>query len=129
MKQQLRFNICGLKSSFLWDSEVPGLKDRIEQEVPPTLTYATHHWTDHVARSTSSELAHALLEDFLSNRLLFWIEVMNLKQGLKTGIAMLSLLKSWLPLPVSWVHISRMDADVTMLIDRRLSNRTMEAAE
>ncbi|CCO35638.1 hypothetical protein BN14_09756 [Rhizoctonia solani AG-1 IB] len=92
MKQQLRFNICGLKSSFLWDSEVPGLKDRIEQEVPSTLTYATHHWTDHVARSTSSDNEpEAGAEDRDSNAI--FAEVM---------------------------------ATVT---DRRLSNRTMEAAE
>jgi len=33
MKSQLRFNICDLPSSFLLDSEVPDLKDRIRAKI------------------------------------------------------------------------------------------------
>ncbi|CAE6452618.1 unnamed protein product [Rhizoctonia solani] len=96
MKEQLQFNICGLQSSFKPDSEVKDLSVRIAKSISPTLSYAAHHWGDHVIRSAVSQPLQKMLENFLSNRLLFWAELLNLKRTLIVGIAMLSGLKSWL---------------------------------
>ncbi|KAF8748406.1 WD40 repeat-like protein [Rhizoctonia solani] len=96
MRDQLRFNICGLETSFIADSEVKGLKARIDRSISPTLSYAAHHWGHHVSKSTHCEETQTKLEDFLSNQLLFWMEVLSLKGTLDMGIAMLSLVKPWL---------------------------------
>ncbi|CAE6381049.1 unnamed protein product, partial [Rhizoctonia solani] len=117
MRDQLRFNICGLETSFIADSEVKDLKARIDRSISPTLSYAAHHWGHHVAKSRHCEETQTKLEDFLSNQLLFWMEVLSLKGTLDMGIAMLSLVKPWLmakelpsnlvkTLDDSWIFVS-----------------------
>ncbi|KAF8692322.1 Polysaccharide lyase family 8, N terminal alpha-helical domain, partial [Rhizoctonia solani] len=96
MKQQLRFNICSLETSFIADNQVEDLEARIARSISPTLSYAAHHWGDHVSRSVPCEVVRAKLEDFLSHRLLFWMEVLSLKRTTSTGINTLSIVKPWL---------------------------------
>jgi hypothetical protein len=76
----LRFNICNLPSSFLLDSEVPGLQ--VEDKISDSLRYACQYWAGHMvqATSTGSEILQAHVEDFLNTHVLFWIEAMNLLQ-------------------------------------------------
>ncbi|GAB1527963.1 hypothetical protein RhiTH_011152 [Rhizoctonia solani] len=117
MHDQLRFNICGLETSFIADSEVKDLKARIDRSISPTLSYAAHHWGHHVAKSTHCGETQTKLEEFFSNQLLFWMEVLSLKGTLDMGIAMLSLVKPWLTakkspsnliktLDDSWIFVS-----------------------
>ncbi|KAF8733633.1 WD domain, G-beta repeat, partial [Rhizoctonia solani] len=117
MRDQLRFNICGLESSFITDSEVQDLEARITRSISPTLSYAAHHWGYHVVKSESCEMSWRGLEQFLSHRLLFWMEVLSLKRTLGKGIGMLSALKSWViahgtsdlitSLNDSWIFVSK----------------------
>ncbi|GAB1527962.1 hypothetical protein RhiTH_011151 [Rhizoctonia solani] len=117
MHDQLRFNICGIETSFIADSEVKDLKARINRSISPTLSYAAHHWGHHVAKSTHCGETQTKLEEFFSNQLLFWMEVLSLKGTLDMGIAMLSLVKPWLTakkspsnliktLDDSWIFVS-----------------------
>ncbi|KAG8742670.1 hypothetical protein FRC10_001026 [Ceratobasidium sp. 414] len=46
-KKLLRFNICGLESSFVCDSDVPSLARRIKEAIPSHLVYACKHWGEH----------------------------------------------------------------------------------
>ena len=77
MKTQLRFNICDLPSSFLLDSEVLDLKDRIRAKIGDGLRYSCLHWAQHLAQ-TSSGVGWKEIGDFLQLKILFWIEAMNL---------------------------------------------------
>ncbi|CAE6487951.1 unnamed protein product [Rhizoctonia solani] len=95
MERQLRFNICELESSFVPDSEVQDLASRISRAISPTLSYVAHHWGSHAARSPVGEYLQTRLQEFLSSRLLLWMEVLSLKRTLGVGISMLSELKSW----------------------------------
>ncbi|KAF8737166.1 WD40 repeat-like protein, partial [Rhizoctonia solani] len=96
MEAQLRFNICSLESSFVADSQVEGLENRIARSISPTLLYVAHYWGGHVVKSKPCEAVQKGLEGFLSHRLLFWMEVLSLKRTLDKGISMLSALKAWL---------------------------------
>ncbi|CAE6346739.1 unnamed protein product [Rhizoctonia solani] len=96
LKQQLRFNICGLESSFKYDDEVDDLQARMVQAISPTLSYAAYYWGDHLGDSPACELLQTMLRDFLSNRLLFWMEVLNLKSIMNIGITTLLTVRSWL---------------------------------
>ncbi|CCO34875.1 hypothetical protein BN14_08984 [Rhizoctonia solani AG-1 IB] len=71
MDQQLRFNLCGLESSFKYDHEVDRLAAGVSEAISPTLS-------------------------FLSTGLLFWMEALNLKGILSVGINTLLKLKPWL---------------------------------
>ncbi|KAF8676550.1 WD domain, G-beta repeat [Rhizoctonia solani] len=117
MRDQLRFNICGLESSFITDNEVQDLEARITRSIPPTLSYASHHWGYHVVKSEPCEMSWRGLEDFLSHRLLFWMEVLSLKRTLDKGLGMLSALKPWVTahgtsdlitsMNDSWIFVSK----------------------
>ncbi|KAB5587972.1 Vegetative incompatibility protein HET-E-1 [Ceratobasidium theobromae] len=96
MKNQLRFNICNLESSFLADKDVLNLKKRVDDAISPSLSYSCRYWGDHLrSAAMSNELCQALF-DFLSVRLLFWMEVMNLKHEMGVGAGVLLKARSWL---------------------------------
>ncbi|GAB1526840.1 hypothetical protein RhiTH_010012 [Rhizoctonia solani] len=98
MEAQLRFNICSLESSFVANSQVEDLENRIARSISPTLSYVAHYWGGHVVKSKPCEAVQKGLEGFLSHRLLFWMEVLSLKRTLDKGISLLSALKAWLTL-------------------------------
>ncbi|GAB1525253.1 hypothetical protein RhiTH_008411 [Rhizoctonia solani] len=96
MQDQLRFNICSLETLFIANSKVQDLDHQIAKSILPTLSYIAHHWGDHLVRSTPCEVIRKRLEDLLSYRLLFWMEVLSLKGTLNKGMSMLLALKLWL---------------------------------
>jgi hypothetical protein len=82
MQESLHFNMCNLPSSYVFDSEVPGLDACIQETVSPTLRYASRHWARHLVQGVpATNDADGLiygLKGFLCDKMLFWIEVMNL---------------------------------------------------
>ncbi|KAB5592070.1 hypothetical protein CTheo_4522 [Ceratobasidium theobromae] len=96
MHQQLRFNICNLESSFIADKDVHDLPDRIIKYISSTLSYVCRYWADHLASCKSSEELCLVLGEFLSSRLLFWMEVLNLKGITSIGMEVLPKAKRWL---------------------------------
>ncbi|KAB5591944.1 Vegetative incompatibility protein HET-E-1 [Ceratobasidium theobromae] len=96
IKDQARFNICHFESSFVCDRDVPDLGSRIEKNVSPELGYACRYWAEHLkSASPTSELV-SMLEEFLSERLLFWMEVVNLDESLVAGAFGLVEIRTWL---------------------------------
>ncbi|KAB5588094.1 Vegetative incompatibility protein HET-E-1 [Ceratobasidium theobromae] len=96
MKGQLRFNICNLPSSFLLDSDVPDLGARIERNISPSLSYTCRYWPEHLILAMASGELRAMVDEFLSQRLLFWMEVLNLKQCMVMGTQGLVKVQMWL---------------------------------
>jgi hypothetical protein len=96
MKEQLRFNICDLKSSFVFDKDIPYLEDRVDKCISPVLLYACCYWSEHLRLANASEELHDKLADFVSLRLLFWMEVLNLSKSMSTGTSMLLQAQTWL---------------------------------
>ena len=82
MRQELKFNICGLESSYLLNDEVKDLAERISTRIGDSLLYACRFWAAHLQDMMANEYnGNALiaeLEDFVYVRLLFWLEVMSL---------------------------------------------------
>jgi len=96
MQASLRFNMCNLPSSFIFDSEVPGLNATIDKAFTPTLRYVSRHWANHLLRAVPTNDLFCDLEDFLCNKLLFWIEAMNLMGGKSECSSILNDAESWL---------------------------------
>ena len=100
LMQSLHFNMCDLPSSFIFDAEVPGLCASINRIFSPTLRYVSRHWARHLLRAVpaTDDDDHLCrdLKNFLCNKLLFWIEAMNLI-GAKSDISSLLMdAASWL---------------------------------
>ncbi|CUA70984.1 Cell wall alpha-1,3-glucan synthase mok12 [Schizosaccharomyces pombe 972h-] [Rhizoctonia solani] len=96
MKSQLRFNICALDSSFVSDDEVEDLESRIKLRITPTLAYACQYWANHLGMATRSGALSKMLNEFLSQRLLFWMEVLNLLKMINAGVDMLHKTNTWI---------------------------------
>jgi hypothetical protein len=96
MVDSLRFNICNLESSYVFDEDVLDLTARIEEFILPQLFYACRYWSDHIERAGMSDKLSSLIDDFLSQRFLFWMEVLNLKQCINAGGPILLQAYRWL---------------------------------
>jgi len=95
MKAQLRFNICKLESSFVFDEDVLDLQDRIKKFISPALSYACRYWGEHLRQGNVTDVAREKLVDFLSHRLLFWMEVLNLERVMVIGSDVLGQVQNW----------------------------------
>ncbi|KAG8742620.1 hypothetical protein FRC10_001218 [Ceratobasidium sp. 414] len=83
------FNICNLESSYVFDKDVPDLDTRVEKAISKELFYACRYWDAHLKSAEESQDLAGMLSKFLSNRLLLWMEVMNLKRCIYDGRGML----------------------------------------
>ncbi|GAB1524865.1 hypothetical protein RhiTH_008021 [Rhizoctonia solani] len=115
MEQQLQFNICHLPSSCVPNRDVPDLQDRIQRNVSPALSYACQHWADHLACSPHSDILRILLREFLTKRLLFWLEVLSVRDELVVGINALGKAKGWV------VQSKQRTSDLVPLLNDSLS--------
>ncbi|CAE6471318.1 unnamed protein product [Rhizoctonia solani] len=96
MKAQLRFNICKLESSFILDDEIPDLEERVEAYISLELFYASRFWVDHLSQGGAPSSQFELLHEFLSQRLLFWMEVLNLNKCMVVGAVASTKAHMWL---------------------------------
>lgn len=96
MKAELRFNICNLESSFLLDEQVEDLEEQLFESISGALSYACRYWGDHFSLAVPSKKLCIMLEEFLSRRLLFWMEILNLIKANPQGISMLQKIQKWL---------------------------------
>ncbi|KAG8709661.1 hypothetical protein FRC11_005339 [Ceratobasidium sp. 423] len=96
MKEQLRFNICDLDSSFIPDEKVENIQDRIKDKISPSLAYASRYWANHLKLAPQSDTLLEMLDEFISNRLLFWMEVLSLRREIAVGIDALFSIMQWL---------------------------------
>jgi hypothetical protein len=105
MKEGLKFNICNLESSHLLNNEVTDLSRRTEKNISTTLLYSCRFWVAHLRDTAEIDLdCRGILikevEDFLYSRLLFWLEVLSLKE--ETVVANIAL---WTL--ASWIQVSK----------------------
>jgi len=97
MKEGLRFNICNIESSFVFDRDNPTLTDAIKNNISSTLRYSCRNWDRHLSStspSTSGSIHKALLE-FVKLRAIFWIEAMNLLESCGLCDPMLRTASMW----------------------------------
>ncbi|KAF9537924.1 WD40 repeat-like protein, partial [Agrocybe pediades] len=90
------FNICGLETSFLFDSNVPDLQQKIKRNISDALFYSCKHWGNHLIKGTFAEEIQGKLIYFLETHLLFWMEVLNLTRHTTAGPKLLRNVLNWL---------------------------------
>jgi hypothetical protein len=94
MKKELRFNICNLETSHVVHDDIPDLELHVHDIIPVHLQYACRFWTNHLQSSNFEVRIAKEIEDFMTDKLLNWLEVMSLlrkgnsvMQGLTAVIA------------------------------------------
>ncbi|KAG8857047.1 hypothetical protein FRB96_005977 [Tulasnella sp. 330] len=105
----LQRNICHLTDPSKLNSEVEGLSAKIEEYISPALAYACLYWTDHLseARTDSKESLEVdlLVEHFLKQKILYWIEVLSLLGKTKEAVILLRSADTWVTARASLVTL------------------------
>ncbi|KAG8783535.1 hypothetical protein FRC12_019623 [Ceratobasidium sp. 428] len=89
------FNICKFESSYVLDTEVPDLPARVEKAISRELRYACHYWGAHIMLARYSQDLAGMLLSFLSERFLFWLEVVNLCEYIYDDVRTLHRMQRW----------------------------------
>ncbi|KEP46756.1 vegetative incompatibility protein HET-E-1 [Rhizoctonia solani 123E] len=91
-----QFNICNLESSHIFDTNVTEIGEKVKQMIPMDLLYACQYWAVHLCLGGKAEVRAMELYDFLSKRLLLWMEVLNLTNHIERSIGLVEQAISWL---------------------------------
>ncbi|KAG6332422.1 hypothetical protein ID866_6668 [Astraeus odoratus] len=76
---ELRFNICNLETSYLCNTEVTDLVERIAVKISSQLSYSCRFWMKHLQQTEfTTELAIQVRSILGSEKVLFWFEVLSL---------------------------------------------------
>ncbi|KAI5121548.1 hypothetical protein M0805_002606 [Coniferiporia weirii] len=95
MLSELKFNICGLESSYIPNDEVPYIQERVSECISQQLQYSCLYWMNHHAGSKLDADQH-LKEDYFEKllcqpRALYWLECLSLIKELNSAIDILAL--------------------------------------
>ncbi|KIK43118.1 hypothetical protein CY34DRAFT_43740, partial [Suillus luteus UH-Slu-Lm8-n1] len=117
MEHDLRFNMCKLKSSYLSNSKDIGLQGRVATCIPSHLSYSCRFWATHVrATAFSLELAKEIRSFFDNERLLFWIEALDLLNALGSAVAVLPIISQWLKVQSGYKDVLSTAMDVQRFV-------------
>jgi hypothetical protein len=96
MKAELHFNICHLKNSYLLNSDIDDLAQKVKQFISSHLSYSCRYWASHVQQATlfHSNIA-AQVREFLNQQFLYWIEVLSLVKSVQIAAHSISLIITW----------------------------------
>ncbi|QRW22601.1 peptidase C14 [Rhizoctonia solani] len=90
-----KVNICGLPSSYLLDTEVEDLDERVRRAISPGLAYACQHWSTHLYRGEHREALVDRVRTFFFYNLLLWMEVVNLLKKIRHGTGIIQQAEKW----------------------------------
>ena len=97
MQAGLRFNICGLETSYVLNSEVADLEKRVEKNIPSHLLYACQFWATHL-KDAEFDTRLAKLVGWLvtGEQMLFWMEALGVSRLIKEAYWALVSAERWL---------------------------------
>ena len=96
MHNCLRFNICGLETSYLPNAEVVDLDKKVKKNIPHHLLYACKFWAMHLEDTEFVAEVAELVCQFISGELvLFWLEVLGVSKCIEKGQKSLISAEGW----------------------------------
>ena len=96
MQAGLRFNICGLETSYLPNSKVVDLEERRKENIPSHLLYACQFWAIHLqGGGFDVELAQSVSGFVTGEKLLFWLEVLGIYKLIGEANQALTFAERW----------------------------------
>lgn len=101
MLKELKFNVCGLETSYRLNKDVPNLESRVSSAIGPHLSYSCRYWISHTVTAEPGLVdVEALRKYLFGQALVYWIEALSLLGTLHSAIIML-------PVLAQWKHVSR----------------------
>jgi NACHT domain len=96
MKEELRFNICNIESSYLRNVDIPDLRLYAEKSIAPHLAYSAQFWVNHLTEAAFGIDMLGHIQYFMYNQFLFWLEVLSIIKRVNVASSILSLLSAWI---------------------------------
>ena len=78
MGDSLRYNICNIPSSSVFNTDIPDIENLVSRYIPPFLKYICCYWAHHLQDVPYSQKLCSQLRSFAHHQLLFWFEVLSL---------------------------------------------------
>ena len=100
MGDSLRYNICNIPSSFVFNTDVPDIDNLVTRYIPPFLRYICCNWVHHLQDVPYSQELYSRLRSFVYNQLLFWFEALSLTNTFNDTVG------SALLFAIQWVGVS-----------------------
>ena len=81
LNNKLKFNICNLSSSCLWNRDVVDLQEWIEINIPSSLAYSGEYWATHLEEASEEKvnLTRDVAKTYFDKYLLEWFEFLSIK--------------------------------------------------
>jgi len=89
MKKELHFNICQIKSSYLFNSSLTNEQLNL---ISSALFYSCQFWAYHLQSQKHMDVFEDKILDFLKNQLLFWLEVLSCRKASHVVVPAMELL-------------------------------------
>jgi WD40 repeat protein len=109
MLAELRFNICGLESSFLLNSEVNDMEDRVSTFLSRQLQYSSVHWLTHVVNSGHPShdpgVTDSIMRICQSPYPLYWMEVLSALRQVSNVLSGLQDVQDWLLVSITFAQV------------------------
>ncbi|KIM26361.1 hypothetical protein M408DRAFT_72893 [Serendipita vermifera MAFF 305830] len=96
LNKELRFNICGVESSYVKNVDIPDLASRAAKYISPHLMYSSLWWASHLAKTRSDAEIFGQVQYFMHEQFLFWLEVLSISQRVNLGSQILFSLIEWI---------------------------------
>ncbi|CAE6393040.1 unnamed protein product [Rhizoctonia solani] len=122
-----KMNICGLPSSYLLDSEVEDLDERVRGAISPGLAYACQHWSTHLYRGEYRAPLVDHVRTFFFDNLLLWMEVVNLVKKMRHGTGIIQQAEKWCTKHTVPEDISRIAHDAVQFVSVYANHPTSES--
>ena len=97
MKDELQFDICQLPTSYLPNSEIHDIAQRVKDHISPALSYSCRFWAYHLEHTEFNlSLAQAIREFFTDEQFLFWLEALSLLEKINICAGLLTSVITWI---------------------------------
>jgi hypothetical protein len=106
LQVELQFNICGLKTSNIWNGQIPNFKEMVEGRISSQLVYSSQYLGYHLQNAIvhfSDKERDSLcisLQTLLQRQVLYWLETLGLLQKIDRALLCLTaiqvILKVWM---------------------------------
>ncbi|KIJ58802.1 hypothetical protein HYDPIDRAFT_101954, partial [Hydnomerulius pinastri MD-312] len=121
MQRMLKFNMCNLEDSRVFNSKVDGLQERVKAAIPPYLAYSCQYWMEHLHSGEYSQDVVDQVTDFFKSCFPYWLEAISLLSQLVPIIHISSaqqscvLLEKWAK--VNSASVASLAAEAVCFID------------
>jgi hypothetical protein len=95
MAEELRFNLVDFPSSYICNSDVMDLPERLARNVSSQLIYSCKFWSFHLEKCKSKNEILGYIKDFIEKKLLYWIELCSLLGEISKAQLSLQKLFDW----------------------------------